>query len=530
LTRGDGGEGDAMDVAGTTTMPRLLHQQAARRPEQPIVVYEDDAGAVRTLTYREFAGLVNALANALVRRGVAAGDKVALMMTNSPEFLVSWLAINQAGAVMVPVNVLYAADELRYLLQSSDSVCIVTGTQFVAMFESVAADCPAVRIRIVAGAEAPIGGFELLEDIFATETRACNIVQVAPDAPAQIVYTSGTTSRPKGAVISHRSSAIQGVAIAMLFGMSDRDRTCVVLPLFHVNAQYVGVMPTLTVGGTIVLLEAFSARRFWQQVREHRCTLMSIVPMLLRTMLSQPPRADDDRHDLRFSFYALTTTDEEWDRFESRFGVKLIEGYGLSETLGICTSNPAVHGVTKRHCIGLPVLGREIRVVDEQWRDVPAGEVGRIVVRGQPLFSGYYRDPAASAACMIDGWLDTGDNGTMDEDGYFYFFDRSKDVIKRAGENIAATEVERVLDDHPKIAESAVIGVPDPLRDEAVKAFVVPKPGEALTEDEVREWCARHLAKFKVPSFVEFRGPLPRTSIGKIQKFVLKSEDRRARG
>jgi crotonobetaine/carnitine-CoA ligase len=146
------------------------------------------------------------------------------------------------------------------------------------------------------------------------------------------------------------------------------------------------------------------------------------------------------------------------------------------------------------------------------------------------MFSGYYRDPAATAACLRDGWLDTGDNGSMDEDGYLHFFDRSKDVIKRAGENIAATEVERVLDEHPKILESAVIGVPDPLRDEAVKACVVLRPGETMTEDEVRDWCARHLARFKVPGIVEFRGPLPRTSIGKITKFVLKAEARRAEG
>jgi crotonobetaine/carnitine-CoA ligase len=518
-----------MDVSGNTTMARLLHEQAARRPQQPFVVFEDDAGTVTTTTYGAFAGRVNALADALVARGVAPGDKVSLMMTNCTEFLVAWFAINQAGAVMVPVNVLYAADELRYLLNRSDSVGLVAEARFLGVYGQVATDCPRVTVRVVARADAPVAGFDSLERICAAPPREATIVPVAPESPAQIVYTSGTTSRPKGAVISHRSSVTQGIAIAMLFGMTERDRTCVVLPMFHVNAQYVGVVPTLTVGGTIVLLEAFSARRFWQQVREHHCTLMSIVPMLLRTMLAQPPRPDDARHDVRFSFYALPTTSEEWTTFETRFGVRLIEGYGLSETLGICTSNPAVHGVTKRHCIGLPVLGRQVRVVDELQRDLPAGEVGRIMVRGEPLFSGYYQDPAATAACMVDGWLDTGDNGSMDEDGYLYFFDRSKDVIKRAGENIAATEVERVLDEHPKIAESAVIGVPDPLRDEAVKAFVVLRPGETLTADEVQAWCAKHLAKFKVPTEVAFRGPLPRTSIGKIQKFVLKAEDRDAR-
>lgn len=518
-----------MEVSGTTTMATLLQQQAARRGDQACLVYEDDAGRVATFTYRQFAEQVNALANTLVERGVAPGDKVSLMATNGPEFLIAWFAINQAGAVMVPVNVLYAADELRYLLNSSDSVGLIAEARFMPIWDAVRTDCPAVRVRIAAKAPGPLEGFESLEAIFETGSREARIVPVSPDDAAQIVYTSGTTSRPKGAVISHRASVTQGIAIAMLFGMSDRDRTCVVLPLFHVNAQYVGVVPTFAAGGTVVLLELFSARKFWGQVRAHRCTLMSIVPMLLRTMLAQPPRDDDAKHDVRVSFYALPTTNEEWDAFESRFGVRLIEGYGLSETLGICTSNPVVHGTVKRHCIGLPVLGRQVRVVDEDWKDVPAGTVGRIVVTGSPLFSGYYKNPEASAACMVDGWLDTGDNGSMDRDGYLYFFDRSKDVIKRAGENIAATEVERVLDEHPKILESAVIGVHDPLRDEAVKAFVVMQPGESMTEDEVKAWCAQHLARFKVPSFVEFRGPLPRTSIGKITKFILKAEERERR-
>lgn len=519
-----------MDAAGNKTLPVLLQEQAARRGDKPIVVFEDDAGNVRSLAYGEFAQRVNALANAFVRRGVAAGDKIALMMTNCPDFLVAWFAINQAGAVMVPVNALYAADELRYLLQSSDSVAFVCEPRFVPLYRDVQADCPAVRIRILGRTDRAEEGFELLDALYDSEPRTADVVPLPPDAPSQILYTSGTTSRPKGAMISHRASIVQGIAISSLFGMNEHDRMCVVLPLFHVNAQYVGVVPTLTVGGTVVLLEQFSARRFWQQVRTHRCTLMSIVPMLLRTMLAQPPDPDDRRHDVRVSFYALPTTDEEWDGFEARFGVQLIEGYGLSETLGICTSNPVTHGRVKRHCIGLPVLGREVRVVDDRGRDQPPGEVGRILVRGAPLFSGYYKNPEATAACLSDGWLDTGDNGSLDEDGYLHFFDRSKDVIKRAGENIAATEVERVLDMHPKVQESAVIGVHDPLRDEAVKAFVVLKAGAAMTEDEVREWCAQHLARFKVPTHVEFRGPLPRTSIGKLTKYVLKAEEKRRAG
>ena len=517
-----------MEVSGTQSIPDLLQQKVRLQPDKDFLVFEGADGRVTSLTYAAFGERVNRLANALTADGLQAGQTVALMVSTSPEFLVSWFAINQAGGVMVPVNVFYAADELQYLLNNSDSVGFIGEPKFIALFNEVAAICPGVRIKVSTRAADGLPGFRLLPDILANAPSTCQITRVPPDAPSQIVYTSGTTSRPKGVVISHTSSLVQGISIAMLFGMTPSDRCCVVLPLFHVNGQYVGVMPTLTVGGTIVLLEQYSATNYWSQVRSHKCTLMSIVPMLLRTMLAQPARADDAQHKVRFSFYALPTTDDEWDQFEHRFGVKLVEGYGLSETLGICSSNPVVHGTTKRHCIGLPTLGRQMRVVDESYADLAHDEVGRILVRGGAMFSGYYKNQEATDACLRDGWFDTGDNGSVDSDGYFHFFDRSKDVIKRAGENIAATEVERVLNEHPKVAESAVIAVPDPLRDEAIKAFVVLREGETMDEEELRAWCARHLAKFKVPSFYEFRPSLPHTSIGKIMKYVLKMEQRDA--
>lgn len=518
-----------MDVSGNLTIPDLLHERVRRHPDKDFLVFEADDGSVRTLTYRDLAERVDRLANAFVSRGISAGETVAVMLSDCPDFVVAWFAISQAGAVMVPVNVFYAPDELRYLIENSGSVALVTEPKFVHIHAEVADRCPTLRVKYLARSTEPVEGFERLVDVEASAGTEHRIVRVHPEAPAQIVFTSGTTSRPKGAVISHRSTVIQGIATAMLFGLRPDDRFCVVLPLFHVNGQYVSIIPTLTVGGTVVLIETFSARRYWEQVRRHDCSVISIVPMILRTLLAQPPHPDDRRHRVRFSFYALPTSPEEWSQFEARFGVPLIEGYGLSETLGICSSNPVVHGVAKRHSIGLPLLGREMKIVDETYAEVPPGTVGQIMVRGEPMFSGYFRNEEATRACMIDGWFATGDNGVADEDGYISFFDRSKDVIKRAGENIAATEVERVLNDHPKILESAVIAVADPLRDEAVKAFVVLQPGETMTEAEVQEWCARHLAKFKVPSFCEFRTSLPKTSIGKIMKYQLKAEEENAR-
>ena len=513
-----------MDIAANQSVPSLLRQQVATNPDKVFLVHEDDAGNVADLTYGDFAGKVNRLANHLAARGILRGQTIAVMLSNCPEFLQSWFAINQIGAVMVPVNVLYSPDELAYLLTDAECAGLITEPGFVPKYRAVEAGCPDVRVRILARTRTPEPGFDLLETIDETGVADWRAVAIAPGDRSQIIYTSGTTSRPKGAILSHHGSVTQGIALAQHFGLKRNTRTCVVLPLFHVNGQFVGVIPTLTVGGTVVLLQSYSASRYWGQVRRHRCTFISIVPMILRTLLAQPPLATDAQHDVTTAFYALPTSDAEWTAFEDRFGVRLIEGYGLSETFGICTANPVIHGRTKRHCIGLPILGRQVRVVDDAGADLPAGQSGGIVVRGAPVFTGYHRNDAATQACLQDGWLITGDNGWFDDDGYLHFLDRSKDVIKRAGENIAAGEVERVLSEHPAVAECAVIGVFDPLRDEAVKAVVVLHPGNAVTDTDLMHWCARSLAKFKVPTLIEYRDALPKTSIGKIMKYQLRAD------
>ena len=514
-----------MDNAPPQTLPSLLRLQVEAHPDKPFVIHEDDAGRVTGLSYRAFAARVNALAAHLLAQGLTPGQTMAVMLSNGPEFLQSWFAINQIGAVMVPVNVLYSPDELAYLLQDAACTGLITEPAYLPKYREIATDCPGVAVRILARTDQPEPGFDLLAGIGdAAPPHAEVAVAVAPGDASQIIYTSGTTSRPKGAILSHLGSVLQGSALAQHFGLNGQERTCVVLPLFHVNGQFVSVIPTLTVGGTVVLLQSYSASRYWAQVRRHRCTFISIVPMILRTLLAQPPLATDARHDIRTTFYALPTSDAEWTAFETRFGVRLIEGYGLSETFGVCTANPARDGRTKRHCIGPPVAGRQIRVVDDAGHDLPAGHSGGILLRGGPVFSGYHRNPGASLACLHDGWLITGDNGWLDEDGYLHFLDRSKDVIKRAGENIAAGEVERVLADHPAVAECAVIGVFDPLRDEAVKAVIVLRPGALATDQDLTDWCARLLARFKVPTLFEYRAALPKTSIGKIMKYQLRAD------
>ena len=306
--------------------------------------------------------------------------------------------------------------------------------------------------------------------------------------------------------------------------LGDDARCLTSLPVFHVNAQSVTVLSALTAAGTCILLQEFRASRFWGQMRAHRATQTSLVAMQLRTLLAQPPAPTDTDHSLGRVFYAINVTDDEKKQFEERFGVELINGYGLSEAMTLVTMAP-VFGDRRWPSIGLPLYDRTVRILDAGGATLPVGKIGEIAVSGAPgrtLFKEYYNDPGATAAALVDGWLHTGDNGWLDGDGYVFFLDRKKDVIKRAGENISASEVERVLVEHPAIEEVAIIGVPDPIRDEAVKAFVVLRAGESASADDIAAFCATRLAGFKVPTIYEFRESLPKTSVGKIEKKALR--------
>ncbi len=344
-----------------------------------------------------------------------------------------------------------------------------------------------------------------------------------------ILFTSGSTSRPKAVQLTHANAVFAGIFGAHVWKVVPEDRHFIVLPLFHVNGQLISVMPTLTAGATLIMAEQFSASRYMEQVRMHRVTTSSLVAANINMILNQPiSRTElDAQNDLRLIMYAIAIPDENWIEFETRFNVKLCDLWGMTETLAATTLNP-IDGVMKRNCIGMARPGNEVKVIDEQGNEARPGSVGEIVVKGtlgRTIMKGYYKNAVATAETVKDGWFHTGDNAYMDEEGYFHFVDRKKDMIKRAGENVAATEVEYVIGLHPKVKEVAVIGVPDPVRDEAILAVVILNMGEVCSEKEIIEWCAERLAKFKVPSHIRFRDDFPRTSMGKVQKAIIKKEE-----
>lgn len=515
-----------MDFLGNRDLTDLLEERVQYQPDKIYLVFEDKQGSVQEFTYGRFHELVGSAATGFSELGIGRDDKVNLHLPNCPEFLICWFALARLGAIMVPSNTGNRSSEMEHVLNFSDAVAIVTEPAYMETFREVLPKCEKIRHVLLARTEEPESGTILFDELLVQEGQPPR-TSVDREDVVEMIFTSGTTSRPKGVLLTHANCLASGERIARSSALNADERCLTALPLFHCNAQSISVLSSLTVGGTCILLEEYSAAKFWNQIRSHQATQTSLVAMQVRTLLAQPPSENDADHRLRRVFYAINVSDEEKESFEERFNVTLMNGYGLSEALTIVTMTP-VFGPKRWPSIGLPQQDREVRIVDVEGNEVSSGEVGEIAVYGKPsvtLMKGYYKDPEATAEAMREGWLYTGDSGYMDEKGYVFFFDRKKDMIKRSGENVSASEVENVLNDHPRVAEAAVLGVHDPIRDEAVKAFVALDEPDAITEEDIIDYCKKRLAHFKVPTIVEFYEELPKTSIGKIEKKVLRAAE-----
>ncbi len=509
-----------MLITGARTLRSELEDKARRFADRPFLITEDEAGRTGRFTWGEFDRRVNQTANALLARGLRPGDRLNVHLGNCAEFLLAWLAAAKIGAIMVPTNPASTAEEMAYILTHSEARLAVTEPQYEAAIRAVQRRCPDLLDVLVWRPIAPH-----LEGV----REAPPEVRVAAGDEVAMLYTSGTTSKPKGVRLTHTNYLYGGEAMAKAMRASPEDRHLIVLPLFHAGAQLHAFVPMLIVGGSVALMERFHASRFFDQAIRYEATLAALFAAPIRMLLAQPRNDAYRRTRLRAVSYAQNITEAQWDEWHERFGARLMQIWGMTETMSL----PLVHPLDlppKPLSMGMPVLGYEVKVVDEAGRDVPPGTVGELIVRGEPgvsLMKGYFKNPEATAETLRDGWLFSGDNARMDEEGWFYFVDRKKDMIKRSGENIAASEVEEVLRQHPAVFDAAVVGVPDPVRDERVKAFVILREGCAASEEELIEWCAARLARFKVPEIVEFRESFPRTSVGKIQKHLLREEERR---
>jgi crotonobetaine/carnitine-CoA ligase len=506
------------------TLKEILRERVRAYRDRPLIVARE-----RSLTYGEFEREVQRVANGLLRLGVRKGDKLALLLSNSPEFLFIVFAAAEIGAIFVPINTAFSVDEAGYVLDHSDSAYLIVDRAYLPLIEEVRDRCPKLK-RVVAlgGKNEPecLGWDELLHGV-STEVSS---VEVNADDLASITYTSGTTDRPKGVMLTQFTYAFAPQKRAEALGWNEGDRALVMLPLFHVNALCHIALAIISVGGSLVLREKFSASHFWDEVRENGVTTSSLMRTIPTILLNLPEKPGDAENPLRLAVALLPP--ELHLRFEDRFDLTVVGSYSLTEDI-LSVLGPVNQAKRKLGSCGLPAAPEvhKLRIVDESGQDLPPGELGEIVKQSPAVMRGYYKNPAATAEALQDGWLHTGDLGYLDEDGFLYFIDRKKDMIKRGDENISAEEVERVLNSHPLIAESAVIGVPDPIRQQEVKACVVLKPPadfKTVPPQEIWSFCRERLAGFKVPRYIEYCDSLPKTPSSKIQKNLLREERRAA--
>lgn len=503
------------------TLRELLEHRVAAAPDQDFLFSEADG---RRFTFAEFDGAVNRTAELLRAHGVGRGDVVSLLMPNSAEYIISYFACWKLGAIAGPVNSLLKGQEISFVISDSETKVLLVHPDFLPTIEKIRNELPTLREVITFDDEA-----NATKEAGARHGVPLLSAEINRDTEAIIIYTSGTTGKPKGCLLTHGNLIANARQISQWLGFTKDDRLLTIMPLFHMNAVSVTTMSALYAGGSTVVSPKFSASRFWQIISDYEITSFGSVATMLSMLLTTYPDGVPDglqTEQLRFAMCGSAPVPAEvMKRFEETFDCLVIEGYGLSESTCRSTFNPPDERRRPGSC-GKPI-GNEMRVVEEDDKEVANGELGEIVLRGENILKGYYRNPEATATAFRNGWFHTGDIGYRDADGFFFIVDRKSDMIIRGGENIYPREIDEVLYQHPAVAAAATIGVPDQLYGEEVAAFIVLKEGGEATEEELITFCRARLADYKCPKTVRFINEIPKGPTGKLLKRELANQFKR---
>lgn len=511
------------------TIPAALERAVARFGDREALVDGDTR-----LTFAQLFAAVDEATRALVASGVEAGDRVAIWAPNIGEWVIAASAAHRAGAVLVTVNTRFKGDEAAYLLRTAGARLLFTVTDFldtdyVAMLRAVP-DAPAIDTVVLRGParDRTITWAQFLEragaiDATITAERAA---AVGPDDPCDILFTSGTTGKPKGAVLAHGPSVRAYDAWATVVGLREGDRYLIVNPFFHAFGLKAGILACLLKGATIIPHPVFDVPSVMQRVTEEKVTMLPGPPAIYQTILDHPDLASYDLSSLRLAVTGAATVPVEMvKRMRSELAFEtVVTGYGLTEATGIATmcrhdDDPD----TIANTAGRPIPGMELRIVDDENRVVDTGQPGEVIVRGFNVMKGYFGDDVATKATIDDdGWLHTGDIGFVDDRGNLKITDRKKDMFIVGGFNAYPAEIENMMMNHPSVSQVAVVGMPDARLGEVGIAFVVPRPGAPLDADELIAWCREHMANFKVPRRVEAVDALPLNASGKVLKYQLR--------
>lgn len=477
------------------------------------------------MTYQEFNVRANRLANGLLRLGLKKGEKVAVLLFNSIPLVEIFFASAKTGGVFTPINFRFAAEEVFYILEHSDARFFIYGEEFSELVEKIRPRLKKVEFFIT------FGEFTS-PSIMNYETFLRGSPAQEPDVPlsemdeCQLMYTSGTTGKPKGALLTHEN--LLWNLFNTILGREEKEgeTSLVIGPLYHTAALNNHFLTRVAMAGTSILVKQFDPERVMEIIEKERVTVISGAPSAYHLMLSLPEGRYDTRSITKCTTGASILPNETKERLAKLFPnlSGIYDVYGCTEATPSIAILKAKDSLRKRECVGPPVSFLEVRIVDDQDQDVPLGEVGELLCHGPNVMKGYYKDEEATREALRSGWLHTGDLARRDEEGFIYIVDRKKDMIVSGGENIYPREIEEILYSHPKIEDAAIVGIPDPLWGESVRAVIVLKRGETMTEEEVIEYCKSHLASYKKPKSVEFAESLPRNPSGKVLKTVLREK------
>lgn len=506
------------------TLYDLIEQGARLHRDRPAVIFEDSITAYAALRQQ-----ADRIAASLQEVGIQRGDKVAVWLPNNHLFIPVYLGITAIGAVMVPMNTRYRTQEVSYILNDADVTAIVMVSHFLKMdyqeiLGEVLPGTPAVQHIIMADGEAgSLPGLSWHAFLDAGSDRMPATAGVADDDVAQILYTSGTTGNPKGVMLTHRNVCTNARVTGEVMAVTTNDRYFVALPLFHSFGLVLGCLTPLIFGSSIVLQDVFDAQQALALMERHRCTMNFGVPTMFMMELEE----------LRKSSYALSLRSgmmggapcpiEAVKGAREEMGCNVLIGYGITETSPLISLTRYEDSDTKRaESVGLPLPGIEAKIVNDQRQSVPTGDIGEIAIRGNTM-KGYYKMPEATSEVLDrDGWYYSGDLGKMDQEGYLYITGRKKDMIVVGGFNVYPRELEEVLVTHPGVKNAAVVGVPDTRLGETIKAYLIVEG--KVTAEEIRKFCRRQMANYKVPTYVAFVDTFPMTASGKVQKYKLREQ------
>ena len=509
-----------MLLKDTLLVGDTLRQHAQKYPTKEAIIFED-----KRMTYGEYNERVNRLANGLMGLGLKKGDKVSILLSNKPEYMDAYFAIHKTGFVAVPINYNLKADEIQYIVNNSESKALITSVEFLERVEPVMKQFEQVKHYILLGNE-KCPNMIPYEELLARSSTAEPEVELKEADHNLIMYTSGTTGFPKGAVRSHRANTLLYMYSCIEFGFTEEDKIISVGPLYHGGPCFFNHMH-LYIGATVLIREKFDAADTLRTIGEEKITTAFFVPTMYNMMM-QLPKKELDSYDVS-SMRVLTsgaaplhTKTKEWilDYFKN---ANLSEVYGATET-GICTNLKHRDQRRKLRCVGQPIFGYEMTLLDEEGKPAPHGEPGILYATGPCMLDGYYKNPRATDDNSRGKWFTVGDVLRMDEEGYYYVVDRKSDMVISGGVNIYPVEIDNGIMAHPKVVDCAVIGVPDEKWGESLKAIVVLKDGETCTEQEIMDHCKDRLASYKKPKSVDFVAELPRNPSGKILKRVLREQ------